>query len=152
MVDEVSNLCVSCGLCCNGTLFSRVKISLEESIRLKGLGIDVLEKKHAMFMSIPCGKLKGSCCTVYENRPNGCQVFFCSLADKLKRKEVTFESARQSIEELQLEIEELKRLNGKLESVRQIRESLGDSTRAMSQALIVQLKKVDALIQKTLVN
>ena len=74
---SLSALCLECGLCCDGTLFRHVAISLAERAELVSLGIGVGEKKQHEVMWLPCGKLEGKCCSIYEARPGGCRRFVC---------------------------------------------------------------------------
>lgn len=103
----LSELCLACGLCCDGTLFRHVEISAPERERLVALGIGVgIKRKHDV-MFLPCGKLEGRCCTIYADRPGGCQRFVCALGRRLERKEVTFEAAMDVVRDMQARLKVL---------------------------------------------
>ena len=95
-------------MCCDGTLFSHVKISGAEREELVKLGIGVGEKRRAPVMWLPCGKLEGKCCSIYEARPGGCRRFVCSLGKRLVANEVSLAAAREQVVEMQARIEVLR--------------------------------------------
>lgn len=101
-------LCLECGLCCDGTLFRQVRIS----VRLVTLGIGVGTKSRADVMWLPCGKLNGRCCSIYEARPGGCRRFVCALGTKLERREVSFDEAMVRVRDMQARLEVLRKALG----------------------------------------
>lgn len=98
---SLSELCLDCGLCCDGTLFRHVRISSAERQQLEVLGIATGQKKQQDVMWLPCGKLEGKCCSIYEQRPGGCQRFVCALGQRLEHKEIDFADAKRLVEEMQ---------------------------------------------------
>ncbi len=105
---SLSALCLECGLCCDGTLFRQVRISADERARLVTLGIGVGTKKKGDVMWLPCGKLNGRCCTIYDARPGGCRRFVCALGAKLERGEVSFDDAMLHVRDIQARLEVLR--------------------------------------------
>jgi len=96
--DALSTLCLHCGLCCDGTLFRHVEITPGERERLVQLGIGVgVRRKHEV-MWLPCGKLDGKRCTIYEQRPGGCARFVCALGRRLTGKEVSLDAAMAQVD------------------------------------------------------
>ena len=82
-VMSLEALCLECGLCCDGTLFTHVALTEEE--QKLGLG-DVLRQ--------PCPALASDHkCGVYAKRPKGCARFVCMLGRALEDKEVGLEEA-----------------------------------------------------------
>ena len=106
----MSALCLECGLCCDGTLFRHVAISAPERLELVKLGIGVGEKQKHEVMWLPCGKLEGKCCSIYEARPGGCRRFVCALGKRLVAGEVTLPEAEAQVREMQSRIEVLRQL------------------------------------------
>lgn len=87
---SLERLCLACGLCCDGTLFTHVALTDEESRRL---GFDGVLRQ-------PCENLKADCrCAVYAMRPKGCARFVCMLGRALEDKEVPFEEAVELVNE-----------------------------------------------------
>lgn len=142
----LSELCLQCGLCCDGTLFRHVEISAPERERLVQLGIGVgVRRKHDV-MWLPCGKLEGRKCTIYAQRPGGCDRFVCSLGKKLTAKEVTYEEAVLRVREMQQRLEELRALlpPGNGPTLRRARE-LVDGTQPVSDEILAAFKRIETL-------
>ncbi|MGB0888394.1 MAG: YkgJ family cysteine cluster protein [Vicingaceae bacterium] len=92
-MSDSSNLCLSCLLCCNGTLIGFVQVKKEEIPALK----DVLEIEEdsngdGVFLQ-SCEKLCDKGCTIYEKRPKQCQSFNCKLLKSVEDNEIHFDSA-----------------------------------------------------------
>ncbi|MEM9159711.1 MAG: YkgJ family cysteine cluster protein [Verrucomicrobiota bacterium] len=78
------NLCLACGLCCDGSLFERVELEeTEEADFFKSLGLPLRRswaKKLISFFNQPCQALGRNCvCRVYEGRPRQCRDFECAV-------------------------------------------------------------------------
>lgn len=74
---EVSDLCMSCGLCCDGTLFPYGFIRDEADKKVADdLGLPVTEISEKLLFKLPCTCFSGKC-TVY-NKPRSytCSAFF----------------------------------------------------------------------------
>jgi len=76
------------------------------------LGIGVGTKRGAPVMWLPCGKLAGKCCTIYEARPGGCRAFVCALGTKLNRKEISLDDAKAHVREMLARIAALRAVLG----------------------------------------
>jgi Fe-S-cluster containining protein len=77
---DASNLCQSCGICCDGTIFSYVKTYPEEIEKTKKLGLSVYKNKEGFYsFDLGCPKYKNGCCSVYLDRPQKCESFSCKL-------------------------------------------------------------------------
>lgn len=105
---SLSTLCLSCGLCCDGTLFRQVRITPEERARLVELRIGTGRKSGADVMLLPCGKLEGKCCSIYEARPGGCRRFVCDLGRRLESNELSFDEAMLHVRDMQDRLEALR--------------------------------------------
>ena len=89
---SLERLCLECGLCCDGTLFTHVALTEAEATRL---GFDGVLRQ-------PCENLGAGCrCAVYENRPKGCARFVCFLGMAFQDGEVQFEEALETVREAQ---------------------------------------------------
>ncbi|MBL8939154.1 MAG: YkgJ family cysteine cluster protein [Archangium sp.] len=91
------SLCLSCGLCCDGTLFSTVPLEAGEASRLKG---KVSLKRGGASMTQPCRALEGVSCRVYEERPATCRRFRCLALQQLEAGEVSEGDAQAFIAEV----------------------------------------------------
>lgn len=71
---EISALCQSCGLCCDGTMYSRAQIEPEMSAARRRR-LNVLPDQE--WLTIPCEHLEKTRCGVYEDRPAKCRTYEC---------------------------------------------------------------------------
>lgn len=97
MVDESSSLCTDCGLCCDGTLFARARVRPQVADATSALGFEVTMQGEHLAFSLPCDRLDGMCCTIYETRPEVCRTFRCKLLLQLDKGEVTLTEARATV-------------------------------------------------------
>lgn len=74
--SELSQICQSCGFCCDGSLFQRVLLKPEEIEPAKRNGLRVIQDKG---FEQPCSQLENKSCKIYELRPGVCQQFRCKL-------------------------------------------------------------------------
>ena len=91
-------LCLSCGLCCDGTLFSHVPVRSNDNVqRLEAGGIAVLVQAEERRFSQPCPAHHNKFFKVYENRPAVCRHFRCKLLREYEAQHVLWEQAQQKI-------------------------------------------------------
>lgn len=83
----LSDLCIKCGRCCNGSVFKLTTLNREEQQRF---GVSYLPQ--------PCPHFKGMC-TIYDERPEACQDFQCNAARELLAGTMTLEQALQSTQQ-----------------------------------------------------
>jgi Fe-S-cluster containining protein len=76
VAGELSELCRSCGACCDGTLFHRARLMPDEVEPAKRNGLRVIQDKG---FEQPCPQLENKSCKIYESRPSVCQSFRCKL-------------------------------------------------------------------------
>jgi len=96
-MSDSSNLCLSCLLCCDGTLIGFVQLEREEILPLKGL-LEIEEDSNGSGIFLhPCKNLCADGCTIYEDRPKMCRSFNCGLLNAVEQKEITFNSAVATI-------------------------------------------------------
>jgi uncharacterized protein len=91
------SLCLSCGLCCDGTMFREVPVTKAEA---KALGRRALFNRARTRMTQPCRALKERCCQVYDDRPAKCREFNCLVLQSLVRGDLTEAEARESIDDV----------------------------------------------------
>lgn len=99
MSDEAGALCRSCGLCCDGTLFTFVRLEPGEASRARASSLPIVERDGAEALPQPCAALDGCDCRVYDARPAPCSRYDCMLLIALKSGEVTLAEARSTVEE-----------------------------------------------------
>ncbi|WP_375755664.1 YkgJ family cysteine cluster protein [Corallococcus exercitus] len=95
MSSALSTLCLHCGMCCDGTLFTQVplKPGEAEALRQRGLPLGTREDGTEVLPQ-RCAALNGLCCTVYEERPEACRRYRCQLFTALAEGEVSLEEAK----------------------------------------------------------
>jgi Fe-S-cluster containining protein len=141
---SLSTLCLECGLCCDGTVVRFVVIDEAERAGLVKLGIELREKKDRPVMVLPCGKLEGKCCSVYEARPGGCRRFVCALGQQLQRKELTLDEARTQVAEMHARLDVLGTEFGS-RSLRAAREAIDSTGTPVTEAQLAAFKRVEDL-------
>jgi hypothetical protein len=76
-----SELCLQCGLCCDGTLFHRARLAEGEQDFVESLGLIVESNRdHTIDLSLPCPAFVDGCCSLYTvPRPSVCGSYRCEL-------------------------------------------------------------------------
>ncbi|NWF35521.1 YkgJ family cysteine cluster protein [Mariprofundus sp. KV] len=83
--DAVSELCTSCGMCCDGTLFGHANIKNDDDLKLaSSLGLNTLQKNGRDTFELPCHHFSSKCTIYGEKRPNICGAFFCQPIRDIK--------------------------------------------------------------------
>lgn len=95
-MDDSSNICLSCGMCCDGTLIGFVQLDQKEVPALRAI-MEIEEENNENIFFQPCDKYCNGC-TIYAERPESCVKFKCGLLENLEQKKLTFDSAINIIE------------------------------------------------------
>ena len=73
-------LCRSCGLCCDGTLFSRAPVGADERVHpTLAAGGSWTERDGTRFFALACCAFSGTCTIYDQERPRVCGRFKCAL-------------------------------------------------------------------------
>lgn len=94
-MNDSLNICLSCGICCDGTLIGFVQLDPEEVPVVKEF-MDIEDEKGNGFFLQPCNKFCDAC-TVYSKRPRQCASFECGLLKSVEQKELEFDSAVEMV-------------------------------------------------------
>jgi len=78
-MTDGSDLCTTCGLCCDGTLFDTVPLTEAEAAAFAPAPGQAGSNRAAQ----PCRFLQGTCCGIYNDRFKACRRFRCELLKKL---------------------------------------------------------------------
>lgn len=158
-MSDSQNICLSCGLCCDGTLIGFVKLDQEEISKVKKVK-EVEEANGEGFFLQPCDKFCDGC-TIYDDRPKQCARFECGLLESVENNEIDFNAAvtisnqvkqqraiiNTKIEKLDLALKsksfyfqmgELKRLLKKKKSIKELS--------GIHKELAYELKVLDTLV------
>lgn len=99
-----SDLCVACGMCCDGTMFNNVVCSKEEAEYMGtfGIGSKKAEKIDSYVFFVPCPLHVNGSCSIYEDprKPKTCSGFKCTLLKRVLNNEVTPEQALVKVERM----------------------------------------------------
>jgi uncharacterized protein len=92
------SLCLTCGLCCDGTLFSFVPLKPDDEIAaLETVGINIVSGSVPNIFKQPCAALRACTCIVYENRPENCRTYKCELLKRFERDDISYDAALKII-------------------------------------------------------
>tara|TARA_B110000285_G_scaffold10813_1_gene10737 strand:+ start:9323 stop:9826 length:504 start_codon:yes stop_codon:yes gene_type:complete len=94
-MNDSLNICLSCGLCCDGTLIGYVQLEPEELPTLREL-MEIEDEKGNGFFLQPCDNYCDGC-NIYSKRPKQCDNFKCGLLNSVEQKELDFDSANETI-------------------------------------------------------
>ena len=104
------NLCTSCGLCCDGSLFAEVELrNRAESFVAESFGLEVEDGEDGELLIQPCCALKGTRCSIYQYRPKCCRTFECRLLRDVDQRKRTLAEAHKIIRETKELIAEIVR-------------------------------------------
>jgi len=93
MTEPDSTLCLACGLCCDGTLFTQVPLRSDELGRVRRRGLPILERPQGAALQQRCAALAGCRCEIYDDRPAACRSYRCMLLTALGEGEVSLAEA-----------------------------------------------------------
>ena len=74
---ELTTLCRSCGVCCNGVMFAHVQVTTHELRPETRRRLQVVEADGRF--KPPCAAHEPRGCTVYDDRPEICRDYACEL-------------------------------------------------------------------------
>ena len=99
-VPAESDLCVSCGMCCDGTFLDWAPVLPDDDLRgLQRVGHPVQQSdERGDHFALPCPALVDTCCTVYGHRPSICSTYRCALLEAFARDDVDGPAALGIIE------------------------------------------------------
>ena len=75
-----SELCLQCGMCCDGTLFDNAPLREQEVDLAATLGLELLRSSAGEpRFAQPCPQFVDGCCATYQHNPVGCTEYRCTL-------------------------------------------------------------------------
>jgi hypothetical protein len=144
------SLCLACGLCCDGTLFYGVPVSEDEAKALAG----------RVRIDAACSQLLQGCvalggdlrCSVYEDRPQACRRFRCTVLRALEAGQLTSEEAHAAIDEVlsvRRELADALKLDPRA-AVAHVRETSGATLTDAQREVLGRLGRKLVLLQLTM--
>ena len=122
------DICLACGLCCNGAIFADVRLQAgDEPARLLGLGLPLRisnrkgepasnlagepsARVQRFRFSQPCAAFDGCRCRVYDDRPRYCRLFECGVLKSLKAGKISHRTALRLIRSARTKADHVRRL------------------------------------------
>ncbi len=95
MTVNGSDICADCGLCCDGTVFPNAHAEPHEAERLAQFGLTFNPGENTF--DLPCPRLDGPRCTIYNDRFITCRAFRCELLKAFMDGSTSLDEARASI-------------------------------------------------------
>ena len=93
------SICLSCGLCCDGSIFTHITLALSDRVDvLEAAGVVLTKKDERTEVRLRCTALEGTCCTIYEDRPVRCGLFTCALHRRHASGEISTDEALATID------------------------------------------------------
>jgi Fe-S-cluster containining protein len=109
------DLCLRCGLCCDGTLFGDVELQGSDDLAvLSQAGVVLRRKGKRQIFTQPCACLDGRSCRIYQNRPARCRTFDCQVLRRSFTRELNRSQALRLIARARKYTGEVERLLSKL--------------------------------------
>jgi Fe-S-cluster containining protein len=126
--SAAEDICLTCGLCCNGVIFARVQLQPEDDAdHLNSLGLQLRTQRNrtkdasaqparsgattpARFFSQPCAAFDGCRCRIYDDRPVYCRHFECLLLKNVKAGHTQLAAALRIISTARERVERVRRL------------------------------------------
>ena len=96
-MSDASTLCVGCGMCCDGVLFTNARAEPEEVPRLRALGLEVEQRGDRTQFRLPCPHHDNGHCGIYADRFVKCRTFRCALLKRLDAGEVGLAEAQATV-------------------------------------------------------
>lgn len=105
---SATSLCTSCGLCCNGAIFSKAPLQPEETAQARSLGLDLFFQDGGAWFSLPCPRLRERSCSIYESRLGICRSYRCRVLDACESGELGEAEAHAIVERAKSLVEALR--------------------------------------------
>ncbi len=109
-------LCLACGLCCNGAIFADVRLQAgDRPLQLARLAAIVASKplwtaRPPRKYVQPCLFLEGRRCRIYPDRPRYCREFDCLLLKSLRAGTTTPADAGRTVRRARRQVDKVRRL------------------------------------------
>ena len=93
------SLCLNCGMCCEGTIFSYVPLHATEPVEeLRQVGLPIEQRIEGFRLLLPCSAFRNGKCQTYGFRPKNCSGYRCRLLHKVETRKTTLTNAKRTLE------------------------------------------------------
>lgn len=102
-ITEEQTICISCGLCCDGTLFDKAVLQEGEKGTLPQYIEDkYFRTKNKEFFRQPCPYFSGECIIYYQKKADICSAFRCKLLYDFDKKKLNFSETANIIRQAKI--------------------------------------------------
>lgn len=138
-MNSGEQLCLACGLCCDGTLFDNVQLGRgDDAKKMKALGLPVTVSRAptpVAFFRQPCtASCSDRTCRVYADRPVQCRTFECGVFKDAQAGRIPFADALRLVKQARRRADNIRQFLHKLGDTDETR-SLGDRFRRTQRRL-----------------
>ena len=108
--EDESRLCLSCGMCCSGTLHAAIALDHDEPERAERAGFALVPDPDdgSVGAAQPCPQLEGTACRLYGGwRPRACGAYACKVLTGLRGGELSTDEAVALIAAIKARIAQL---------------------------------------------
>jgi hypothetical protein len=138
-VTSAQQLCLACGLCCDGTLFDNVALQPgDDAERLKASGLPVTVsrgREPVTRFPQPCAALcKDRSCSVYSHRPMQCRTYECMVFKEAEAGRLDLAAALRLVKNSRRQADRVRRLLRQLGDADEQR-SLGERFHRMQERM-----------------
>ncbi|AOS42973.1 Flagellin N-methylase [Lacunisphaera limnophila] len=114
-MTPAEQLCLACGLCCDGTLFHHVRLEPgDDAAKLKALGLPVRTSRGATPVTRfrqPCAALCADrSCRLYADRPGQCRSFECGVFQDVRAGRMEAGAALRLVKQARRQADDVRRL------------------------------------------
>ena len=114
-MKPATDLCLSCGMCCDGSLFDFVRLEpKDDAAKLASLGLPVTfsrGKAPVARFPQPCSALcQDRSCRVYADRPKQCRAYECGVFKEVKAGRMAFAEALRLVKNVRRRADQVRRL------------------------------------------
>lgn len=95
-----TNICIGCGLCCDGTVVSHLAVADESDLGapLRILGVEIVAEADPPVFALPCPAVTDGRCTIHDlHRPGACAQFECRVSAAVLEGSMSVDTARTTI-------------------------------------------------------
>lgn len=124
------DLCLACGLCCNGAIFDHAPLGDGERHYITR---GILAPHPSGGFAFPCTQLDGTACKTYDDRPSVCHRYRCEVLNRAERGEITAETAHRQVERARTLVAEAENLGGRI-TIAELRHAVRAAADVWSEA------------------
>lgn len=138
-MPPLEQLCLACGLCCDGTLFDGVQLEQgDDAQKLKSLGLPAKTSRGRTPVTRfpqPCSALcQDRTCRLYADRPKQCRTFECKVFKDTKAGRIESVAALRLVKKARKRADEVRHLLAQLGDTDELR-SLGERFHRMQETM-----------------